>query len=252
LASLAYATQSTITGPHVTVSLVAEKTSLRPAKPTWLGVRFQLEKGWHVYWVNPGDSGEPPKVEWKLPAGYQAEALQFPLPRRLPLQTLMNFGYEEDVLYPVIVSVPANAKGAAHVVANVRWMVCKDTCIPGKGTISLNLPVTTESPKPGQLASLFAKTHEELPRKGLKGSVRASSDAFVFRVLAKANAAEFFPLDDLVIENAQPQSFSATSSGFTLTVKKAEQLTKLPTKIRGVLVLDRKRAYVIDFRVGAK
>jgi hypothetical protein len=55
-----------------------------------------------------------------------------------------------------------------------------------------------------------------------------------------------------VIENAKPQSFSATSFGFTLAVKKAEQLTKPPTRIRGVLVLDRKRAYAIDFRVGAK
>ena len=75
--------QTTVSGPHVNVSLVSEFASLQPGKPAWVGLRFQLEKGWHVYWANPGDSGEPPKVEWQLPPGFKAGDLQFPFPHQI-------------------------------------------------------------------------------------------------------------------------------------------------------------------------
>src|SRR5271157_2635626 len=50
-------------GPHGAVDLVSEQTSVQPARPFWVGLRFQLEQGWHIYWTNPGDSGEPPRVK---------------------------------------------------------------------------------------------------------------------------------------------------------------------------------------------
>jgi hypothetical protein len=32
-------------------------------------LHLQLEEGRHICWVNPSDSGEPPRVKWQLPAG---------------------------------------------------------------------------------------------------------------------------------------------------------------------------------------
>src|SRR5690349_20203345 len=94
---------------HAKVSLVAENNSLRAGQAVMLGVLFDLEKGWHIYWVNPGDSGEPPKIQWQLPAGFQAKEIRWPTPMRLgaaPVQgspnakspnvygTVVDYGYE--------------------------------------------------------------------------------------------------------------------------------------------------------------
>ena len=60
---------------HVKVELISEQEEIVPSQHLQLGIRFDLEEGWHTYWVNPGDSGEPPRIEWKLPTGFQAKSI---------------------------------------------------------------------------------------------------------------------------------------------------------------------------------
>src|SRR5580658_6688650 len=79
---------------HLHVQLVVPETVLSAGEPADIGLYFKLEPGWHVYWKNAGDSGEPPHVQWTLPDGITAGPLQFPAPQRLPLGPLMDFGYE--------------------------------------------------------------------------------------------------------------------------------------------------------------
>jgi len=50
---------------HAKVELMAEESTMRPGQPLWIGILFRLDEGWHIYWQNPGDSGEPPQVQWK-------------------------------------------------------------------------------------------------------------------------------------------------------------------------------------------
>ena len=88
--------------------------SIQPGGQEPVGLHFTLEKGWHVYWVNAGDSGEPPSIKWTLPAGITAGAMQFPAPRRLPLGPLMDFGYEDEVLFPITLSAASTLEGALH------------------------------------------------------------------------------------------------------------------------------------------
>src|SRR5579859_6698439 len=98
---------SVVTAPHLKVSLVADKATLPPdATGTHVGLLFDLQPGWHIYWTNAGDSGEPPAVSWTLPQGVSTGPLQFPAPKRLPLGPLMDFGYETQVLFPAALNVP--------------------------------------------------------------------------------------------------------------------------------------------------
>ena len=87
--------------PHVHVQLISPDAQLHPGTTNNAGLYFKLEPGWHVYWKNAGDAGEPPRINWTLPAGITASPLQFPAPKRLPLGPLMDFGYENEVLFPV-------------------------------------------------------------------------------------------------------------------------------------------------------
>src|SRR5580704_13155747 len=91
--------------PHLTVTLLAEPKTLRPGEELWLGLRFQPEPGWHIYWQNAGDSGEPPRVEWRLPAGITAGSIEWPTPERLGKSPIVDYGYSGDTMLLTRLSV---------------------------------------------------------------------------------------------------------------------------------------------------
>ena len=102
------------------------------------GLYFKIDPGWHIYWKNAGDAGEPPHLKWTLPEGITAGPLEFPAPRRLPLGPLMDFGYENEVLFPFTFNVADTAKpGSAILHAKVDWLVCQASCIPGKAELEV-------------------------------------------------------------------------------------------------------------------
>src|SRR5690349_15443146 len=68
---------------HSKAGLVLEHGTIQPNQPSRIGIRFQTDKDWHIYWQNPGDSGETPRVKWQLPEGIQIGELEWPTPRRL-------------------------------------------------------------------------------------------------------------------------------------------------------------------------
>jgi len=96
----AWAASSSADAPHVHVQLVFRNAQLTPGGGDHGGLYFKLEPGWHVYWSNPGDAGLPPHIHWTLPEGVTVGPLQFTAPKRLPLGPLMDYGYEDEVLYP--------------------------------------------------------------------------------------------------------------------------------------------------------
>ena len=75
---------------HGKVDLIAEDDVLESDRVAWVGLLFDLEKGWHIYWVNPGDAGESPRIQWHLPTGFQAGDIRWPTPLRLTALWLMS------------------------------------------------------------------------------------------------------------------------------------------------------------------
>src|ERR1700761_7899306 len=152
---------------HLTVELISPQDSLQPGTTSEAGLYFKLDPGWHVYWSNAGDSGEPPSIKWNLPDGITAGPMQFPAPRRLPLGPLMDFGYENEVLFPIPLKADSNLKapGTANLAAHVNWLVCREVCIPGKADLALPLAITAQkgSIDPGRQA-LFDRFHSLLPQ----------------------------------------------------------------------------------------
>ncbi len=96
----AWAGSSSADADHLHVQLVFRNAEVYPDGGDHGGLYFKLEPGWHVYWKNPGDAGLPPHIRWTLPEGVTAEPLQFTAPKRLPLGPLMDFGYEDEALFP--------------------------------------------------------------------------------------------------------------------------------------------------------
>jgi thiol:disulfide interchange protein DsbD len=114
---------------------------LRPGAKAWLGLKIVHKKGWHTYWLNPGDSGLPTQLQWQLPAGLKAGEIEWPVPQRLPIGPLMNHGYEGTLLLAVPLTVErALPEAPLKVQLRADWLVCEDVCIPEGGDFSLTLP----------------------------------------------------------------------------------------------------------------
>jgi thiol:disulfide interchange protein len=136
-----------ITREHLTVELVAQHTALVPGTRAWVGVRLDHEAHWHTYWTNPGDSGLPTKLAWRLPDGFIADAIAWPAPARMIVGDLHNFGFDGEMLLPVSVQVPSTVRPGERVrlEVDVNWLVCKEECIPGRATLLLDLPVIDQA-----------------------------------------------------------------------------------------------------------
>jgi DsbC/DsbD-like thiol-disulfide interchange protein len=244
--------------PHGTVELVAESGWIAAGRAVNLGLRFQLEKGWHVYWINPGDSGEPPKVKWDLPAGLTVGEIEWPAPKRLGSASVRDFGYEDGVMLIVPVQAGKDFGGAqtAQIVGNVSVLVCREMCLPGKAKVLLTLPVKAQTPAvDAKTEELFAATRKSLPKAApanwkFRASEANGSFVLTASVGRQVQEATFYPLMESQIDNAAEQKIVATPAGFRLTLKKSEQLQKPIERLKGVLVLGPGQAYEIDAPVG--
>src|SRR5574337_381933 len=147
LNTAAPAGSSSITTPHVRAELVAHAPEgVGPGKPLSLGLQITHQPDWHTYWRNPGDSGLPTQLAWQLPAGLDAGEIAWPVPKKIPIGHLANYGYEGQVLLPVPVAVsPAFNPGplASEVTLRLKasWLVCRQECIPEEGEFTLQLPI---------------------------------------------------------------------------------------------------------------
>ncbi len=244
--------------PHGTVGLVAENQWITPAHQTYFGLNFQLEKGWHIYWVNPGDSGQPPRVEWHLPAGLSAGELEWPAPRRLGKSTIVDFGYDDAVLLlvPVRASSTLPTNPAVQLGADLKVLVCREICIPGKAQILLTLPIKSMPPEAdARTTDLFKAARKSLPRQApgrWEFSVSDRKDSFVLtaKLGRQTTRAAFFPREESQVDNSAPQKVVPLATGFQLTLRKSDQLLKPIKRLKGVLELSANQAYVIDVAVG--
>ena len=244
--------------PHGTVDLVAENQWIAPGRETYFGLNFQLEKGWHIYWMNPGDSGQPPRVQWHLPDGLSAGEIEWPAPRRLGASTIVDFGYDGAVmlLVPVRASSTLPANKTARIVADLNVLVCREICVPGKTQISLSLPIESAAPEPDAPGSdLFTAARKSLPRKppdDWKFTVNNKKDSFILiaKLGRQITRAVFFPLAESQIDNSAPQVIVPAATGFQLTLKKSDQLLAPIKRLEGVLEISANQTYVIDVAVG--
>jgi DsbC/DsbD-like thiol-disulfide interchange protein len=234
---------------HAKVELITEQNTVPPGRPLWVGLLFRPDEGWHIYWQNPGDAGEPPKVQWQLPPGFTAGAIRWPQPIRLGSGTVVDYGYEGQVLLmaPIEGPVKGYATSIPSLSADVKYIVCREMCIPGKAHLTLALPPGGNW---GRWRALFEQTRQKLPKQAppsWKISVESDKSHFVVSVRGspQVQSARFFPLEPGQIENSSPQNFASNRTGFRLTLTKSDQLTNPISTLKGLIVLGPDRAFEV-------
>lgn len=117
----------------VKVDLVASTKAIEGGKPFEVAVRYRLAPEWHLYWINPGDSGIPPTLKWTLPAGFSANLARFPVPRKIPAEGgILSYGYSDEVVLLVEILPPADVTGTVKLGLDTSYLVCKELCLPAR------------------------------------------------------------------------------------------------------------------------
>lgn len=155
-------------GPKAKLSLVPATTGVVPGEPFEIGIHFELQEDWHIYWKNSGDSGLPPVFKWDLPPGFHAAEPQFPLPTRhySPGDIVTNI-LGGDPMFLVEITPPASfEEGTVRLAADVRYLICKENCIREDARVSLELPVLPASAKADpDNERIFRRARRALPKK---------------------------------------------------------------------------------------
>lgn len=242
--------------PHVTVELVASQPTLRAGGDTWLGVRFILEPGWHIYWVNPGDSGGPPAALWQPDAGLTPRDFLWPAPTRIPYGPLVNYGYYGDVVLPFRLTA-AGKTSSGTLAANLSWLVCKEICVSGKGRLAITFPLAGDAAAAApawktMIDDWRARVPPPAPASW-RVQVEDAGEAWLLSVTTGRREAggTFFPIDSGVLDEPAPQQPEPTERGLRLRLVKSDLLTTAPAVLRGVLTLDSGASHEIALPLGA-
>ena len=250
---------ASVNSGHVQLELVPAAASIAPGGTVYVALHQKILHGWHTYWRNPGDAGEPPTMAWTLPPGWSAGGFVWPAPRRLPVGPLMDYGYEGEVYLPVPVTAPRTARPgtSAPLKAAVSLLVCKDICVPEDAVLQLDLPVAAVSaggsPNPAIAAALASAPKPA----GLNAAMAVKDGKLLIAVtgptLRGVTPAEvyFYPYDSTVIDHAKPQAVERGPGGLTLALAPGYAFKKgpAPQAITGALAVDG-HAYEITARPG--
>jgi len=227
------------------VSLVADATAVIPGSSFNLGALFKMREGWHVYWLNPGDSGTEPQITWRLPEGFTVGAPEWPAPQRFDKPPFATFGHEGELLLAHEVKVPASLEPGTviKIGADIEWLVCDEICIGQNASVEIELPVAlTTSPSPAEAS--FANAKYMLPEAspGWEFSATYDTRSAQLRIeppagvsLQNAEALTFFPVQQGVFRHGSIKN--SIDSG---KVRVDMQRTGLPPedRLRGVIVFN--------------
>ena len=251
----------------VKVELLCDRTAVRPGDTFTLAAKLTVEKGWHVYWENPGDSGMPTRITIAGPPGFSIGDPQGPAPEREEAEgDIVTFVHKGEVVFlsevqaPKDVALSKDGASKATFEVDAHWLVCQETCYPGGGKARLEVPIAGASrgaPEPAPAnEKLFADARARIPHpwKDLEGATLAwsgSGASYALRIeVPKATALELFPITGRSTRvNGTASASSAGMCRLTVDLAYKEVAPAEPPRLQGVLVVtsDRgKTSYRLD------
>ena len=197
---------------HARITLIKDHSDFVPGTSINIGLKVSMDEGWHTYWKNPGDSGGPIELNWDLPIGFSVSDVQWPLPEKIEYPPLMTYGYEDFVIYPMVLSIPENySDNYFEMTADI--LICADVCIPESGKISANL-LDIES------NSLIYEWLESVPSNFLPTNASIAENNLEIRFTFEKEVKEiyFFPDENNSIDYSSKQNFYKKDDNYFLSI----------------------------------
>jgi len=237
----------------VRAELVSDVAAMAPGRPFRLAVRLEIKDGWHVNWLNPGDAGLAPGVEWRLPKSFKTAVLCWPYPSRFPTGPMVIYGYAKELFLVTDVTPPADLPidTPVELGAEVTWLACEEACIPGSASLSFRIPVESRaraSDVSPRIDAWRARCPGPAGAWGVDASLGDQATLLIDLQTAEEggatlNSAYFYPYEPGVIEHAAAQPLSVLEgprgrSAYQLRLELWRMSTTIPDRIRGILVME--------------
>ncbi len=238
--------KSVLTTERVQAQLLAHAPDgVAAGKQVWVGLQLAHQPEWHTYWKNSGDSGLPTQLQWTLPPGVLAGEIAWPVPKKIPIGNLANYGYEGTVLLPVPLTItpefkPSLLAGDLEVRLKAQWLVCRLECIPEDGEFSLKIPAKSTTAANG---AAFQASFDAQPRPlAADSKVQVEGNALNVSVgglpaALRGKALEFFPETGEVIETAGKWTQAWQGDTWTAQVPLSPHRSQSPAVMPLVLAL---------------
>lgn len=154
--------------PHVEVTLVLDTVAVAQGSTAWLGVSFDIDEHWHLYWPGLNDSGLPISLDPTLPEGFTLGEWRWPAPvRHVSPGDILDHVYEGRVTLCAPLSVDEGVALGAHEIRIAHdWLVCREACMFGSGEATLEVDVVAKGSEPavnGETAEWFAASVARWP-----------------------------------------------------------------------------------------
>jgi DsbC/DsbD-like thiol-disulfide interchange protein len=231
----------------VAMEVFADRSAIRPGERFTLGVRMKIERGWHIYWENPGDSGLATRVDVRGPDGFELGPTRFPAPERHEQEgDIVTFVHHRELVLLRDVVAPETLAASAPVRFDIegRWLACIEICLPGSKTMELTLPVAPrESAVQPANDKLFAEWRAQLPKpwsQNERATTHWSSNAdrhVLALLVPESTEIQFFPrVSDVV--HLKHQSFVRDGSAGKLELEFTLEPARLGEAIPEHVIVD--------------
>jgi thiol:disulfide interchange protein len=211
-----------------TTTPVIAMPSLEKNASGYVGVKFLLPEGWHIYWENSGDSGMPTDLTITTDAALAIAPIHWPAPERIREGEFTTYGYKDTVTLLRPITARETMK-SAPITISASWLICKEICIPESAKFTVTLPgndsveeVLARVPTPVTWTANYAANDKDVTLTITLPEGLNAADA------------DWFPLKDGVIRNSATQSTEQSGNQLTVTVERG--LQALPDTYEGVLI----------------
>jgi thiol:disulfide interchange protein/DsbC/DsbD-like thiol-disulfide interchange protein len=249
--------------PHSDASLATSVTGIAPGETFTVALDIEMEEGWHTYWMNPGDSGEPLTIEWDLPNGFTAGAIQWPFPHRYDAQVLTSYAYSDRVLLPVEMHAPDDLPVGETVTltGEAEWLICAEVCLPASGTVQRTFavgesPVSAPRQEARRVHSFQNQVPVDAPSWQMQASQSTGSYALAFTRAdgpvpdvgsgssGKNGEVQFFPDDADILDHTAAQPLARQDNAYVLALQASPYASSPVDTLRGVLVAEEGTSWI--------
>lgn len=230
---------------NASAGIVVDSFSLEKNRTIPIGIFIELERDWHIYWRNPGDSGMPTSIDFNLPDGVTVSEIKWPEPKAFEYDGLASYGYEKQVLLLADLSISESFNlNSLEITADLKSLICRDVCIPFNTTVTTEIDLKNNFKSANQISELFSETKNMLPEENhnINFSVMLSDDFITLQIQnpeinhVEIESLYFLPYDNGIFKNSIDQKFSHKENKTELVVEIDNFRIEEPKEIYGLLV----------------
>jgi thiol:disulfide interchange protein DsbD len=166
------------TSPATRAELIAEAKTIAAGSSFSVALKLEHPAGWHSYYRNSGGIEQSPLIDWKLPEGFTAGPIQWPVPKVKDGYFGKSFIHEGSPVFLTDIQAPENLTPGRTVTltAHATWQICQELCLNEEKSFTLDLTVgATTEPDPA-VAEVFATARASQPAVADGWSFTATPD----------------------------------------------------------------------------